>query len=550
MSTLESSAPTLATYVGVLRRRKFLVIGTAAIVTAVAVIVSLQQTKIYSASADVLLSRQSGLASVLLQTTDPTLSTDPIRVAATQTGVARLPEVAQRAVKNIPTRSADGLLANSSVSSSADSDILTLTANDRNPAMAVRLANAYATAYTSYSLELATTTLRNARLDLQGRMDALQKQGQQKSAAYQALQANVLRLQTMELLQNPSTVVNRATDAVKVKPTPKRSGLLAAVFGLVIGCALAFLWEALDKRVKTEEEIGELLGLPMLSRMPPPTRQLSTGHRLAMLDEPHDVQAEAVRRLRVNIEFANLEADAHTIMITSSVQQEGKSTTIANLAIALARAGHNVALVDLDLRRPALASFFGITRNVGITDVALGRLALEEALVPVRIGGTSASNGAALRQRIHEQSNPKSARNDPAARNGAGNLVVLPAGELPADPGEFVGTTALQRVIAALRASHELVLIDSPPICVVGDAMILSAHVDALVVVARLGLVDRATLDDLARELTASPATKLGYVLTGVDRNDHYGKSSYYGHHGRKPAEPKPGKRRGTTAAA
>jgi Mrp family chromosome partitioning ATPase/capsular polysaccharide biosynthesis protein len=540
MKAIESTAPTLADYVKILRRRKVVVISTVLIVAGVAFFLSLQQTKVYRASADVLLSRQSGLADALLQTTDPTLSTDPIRVASTQTGIARLPEVAKRAVKGVPDHTAADLLGNSSVSSSTNSDILTLSVDDPSPAMAIRLANAYANAYTTYSLTLATTTLRNARLELQQKIAALQRQGDRRSVTYQALQTNVQRLETIELLQNPSTVVNRATDATKVRPTPKRDALLGALFGVVLGCALAFLWNALDKRVESEGEVEEWLDLPMLSRLPPPTRRLSAEHRLAMIDDPGDVHAESIRRLRVKVEFANLEQNAHSMLITSSVQQEGKSTTIANLAVALARAGRSVVLVDLDLRRPALASFFGVGGTVGVTDVALGRVPLDRALVHVGVGGPSSSNGET----------PYYSTPARVGRNASKTLTVLPAGELPPDPGEFVGSLGLRNLLVALRERYELVLIDAPPMCVVGDAMTLSANVDAIVVVARLGLVDADTLRELARELRASPATKLGFVLTGVDRQDHYGRSGYYGHEKRRAEPQRADQQRGTAASA
>ncbi len=517
MTTVEHTPPSLFEYLAVLRRRKLMLISTVVLVAGVAVALSLQQTKIYRASAQVLLSRQD-LGSVLTNTPDPILSTDPVRIAQTQVGIARLSDVASRAVKraHVRGRSGAGLLASSSVTSSANSDILGFTVDDPIPSAAIRLVNGYTNAYSDYSLQLATTTLHKARIEVEQRVAALQQQGDRTSVLYRQLQTNAQQLRTLELLQRPSTVVSRAGGVIRVKPTPKKNALLGALFGFVLGCALAFLWEALDKRVRSAAEVEERLNLPMLSRLPPPTRRLSVGHRLAMLDDPSDVQAEAVRRLRVNLEFANLDMHARTLMITSSVEQEGKSTTIANLAVALARAGRDVALVDLDLRRPALSTFFGISTKAGVTDVVLGRLALDNALVQIQLAVAPTTNGG---------------RTGYGARSGAGRLAVLPAGELPANPGEFVGTTALEGVISDLRERFDLVLLDAPPMCVVGDAMTLSAHVDAVIVVARLGLVDRPTLDDLARELHSSPALKLGFILTGGDRSDYYGKSGYDGYY-------------------
>jgi capsular exopolysaccharide synthesis family protein len=311
----------------------------------------------------------------------------------------------------------------------------------------------------------------------------------------------------MELLQNPGTLVRPADGAGKIKPTPKRNGLIGAVFGLLLGCGFAFGLEAIDKRIRSEREIEERLGLPLLSRLPSPARHRGEPNRLAMMNDLISADAEAIRKLRVNFEFANLDLHARVILITSAVQQEGKSTTLANLSLALARAGHNVALVDLDLRQPALARMFDIQTKLGVTDVTLGRSTLEQAMVPVQLSRTV----------VAQMTN---------GRTTSGALSVLPTGVLPANPGEFVGTEALARVIAELRMRYEYVLVDAPPMCALGDAMALSTRMDALIVVSRLGTVDRRTLEELSRELHAISAPKLGFVLTGVPRMAGYGE--YY----------------------
>src|SRR5205814_1509032 len=135
--------------------------------------------------------------------------------------------------------------------------------------------------------------------------------------------------------------------------------------------------EALDTRVRSAEEVVERLELPLLARLPEPPRKLRADNRLAMLAEPTGVQAEAFRMLRTNLEFSALGKEIRTIMVTSSVEQEGKSTTVANLAIALARAGQRVVLVDLDLRRPFIDRFFDLDDHAGLTQVAIGHATLE-----------------------------------------------------------------------------------------------------------------------------------------------------------------------------
>ena len=212
-----------------------------------------------------------------------------------------------------------------------------------------------------------------------------------------------------------------------------RNGILGFVVGLGLGIGLAFLRHALDTRVRTSEEVAERLHLPLLARLPEPPRKLRAKNRLVMLDEPQSANAEPFRILRTNTEFANLEREVRTIMITGAVEQEGKSTTAANLAVSFARAGRKVILVDLDLRRPILHRFFRLENGAGLTDVVLGHATLAQALVPVPITAAKSRKAA-------------------QSRNGqeqlVGSIAVLPAGPTPPDPGEFVGTRALDELLA------------------------------------------------------------------------------------------------------
>jgi capsular exopolysaccharide synthesis family protein len=192
-------------------------------------------------------------------------------------------------------------------------------------------------------------------------------------------------------------------------------------------------------------------------------------------------------------------------MVTSPAAVQGKSTTIANLAVALARSGRNVALVDLDLRQPMIATFFGMNTHPGVTDVALGRVSLDEALFRVRIPGP-AQRGAG-----------------PAG----GRLRVLGSGAPPPSPGEFVGTQSLAHILERLRAEHDFVLVDAPPLLAVGDAITISTRVDAMFALVRLGLTDRQMLRDFSRALRTIPTHKLGFVLTGVETREMYGGANY-----------------------
>jgi capsular exopolysaccharide synthesis family protein len=223
-----------------------------------------------------------------------------------------------------------------------------------------------------------------------------------------------------------------------------------------------------------------------------------------MLDDESGIQTEAYRKLRINLDFANLSIKARTIMVTSATEQEGKSTTVANLAVALARAGRRVVLVDLDLRKPFLDRFFDLTGRPGMTDVALGHVTLDQAMWSIPIPGAGGG--------------PQ-----------AGSLHVLPSGPMPPNPADLIESSVVSEVLLDLAERADVVLLDSAPLLPVSDGVILSNKVDGMLVVVRASTVRRPVLTELQRVLAACPAAKLGFVLTGSDEAEGYG---YYGYGG------------------
>jgi polysaccharide biosynthesis transport protein len=302
-----------------------------------------------------------------------------------------------------------------------------------------------------------------------------------------------------------------------VRPTPERNIILGLAFGLVIGVGLGFLREALDTRIRSAEEVAERLRLPLLARLPETPRRLRSREELVMLAEPTGAEAEAYRVLRSNVEFANLDRGARTIMVTSALKGEGKTTTVANLAVAYARAGKRVALADLDVRRPFLDRFFRLRDVPGLSDVALGHVDLEDAIAHVSAGEGERS------------SRQGAARNGPAAV--AGVVDVLTAGPLPPNAGEFVASQAITEIVQRLRERYELVLIDAPPLLQVGDAMTLAAKVDGLILVSNLRMARRQVLTELDRIIQTLPARPLGVAVAAaqLEGEEGYWDAEYYG---------------------
>jgi tyrosine-protein kinase len=402
------------------------------------------------------------------------------------------------------------LLARSSVTASANGDLLTFSTTLPDRALAPKLATVYARQYTRYRHELDTASVTRARKQLATRLASLRASGDEGTQFYKSLLSKDQQLQTLQALQTSNAFVFRpASGAAQVQPRPVRNGIIGLGLGILIGIGLAFLLHALDTRIRSASELSGRLGLPLLARIPPPSRRTRDDSNPAMLADPSGGQAEAFRMLRTNLEFANLERNARTIMLTSAVEGEGKSTTAVNLALAFARRGLRVALLDFDLRRPALARFFGLSEQPGVTDVALGHALLDETLRPIAIpsaDGTGPTNGG---------------------RRVQGVLNVLTGGPTPPDPGEFVETSVVRNLLQDVALRFQLVLVDAPPLLHVNDALALSAKVDGLLLVARLSSLRRPMLAEIERVLTACPSAKLGLVVTGIEAHEHYGYGSY-----------------------
>jgi succinoglycan biosynthesis transport protein ExoP len=324
-------------------------------------------------------------------------------------------------------------------------------------------------------------------------------------------------------------LVRSAENASQVQPKVMRNVVLGLLVGLLLGVGLAFSRDALDTRVRSSDEIAERLGLQLKARIAAPPARLQRAQRLLMLAEPDSPNSEDYRILRTNLELMDLNPGSRVggparrdspdsgqvLMITSAVREEGKSTTAANLAVALSRSGWRVVLLDLDLRRSILHRFFAMRLSPGASDVILGRVTLEQALTQIPV--------------IPPDRNPDIASGRNGSTSYAGLLQFMPAGRPPPNPGECVGSSGVGTLIAELRRRADLVVIDTPPLLAVGDAMTLSAHVDKLLLITRLDIVRHRMLNELRRILRASKAEPIGFVITGPEREEDNDTAGYQG---------------------
>src|SRR5437588_2922782 len=308
MTEVFSNRPTtVADYLAILRRRKWIVLVPPVAAAVAAYLLSMGQSPLYRASADVLVNRTSVVAAIT--SVDPS-GGDPTRYLTTQASIARDPVLAARiaAASGIRGMTAGRVLSESDVTPSKDADIITITVQDGERATATRLANTYATQFSEYTKERATSYIDEALTSLQIRIKSLAAHGQADTPLYATLIQQQGQLATVgKLLAGNSSLLRPADGASKVRPRPKRNALFGFLFGAVVGLALAFLAEALDRRVRDEHEVDAALGIPLLARIPAPPRALQKTNDLVMLREPSGAQAETFRKLRTSIEFLNPE---------------------------------------------------------------------------------------------------------------------------------------------------------------------------------------------------------------------------------------------------
>ena len=259
--------------------------------------------------------------------------------------------------------------------------------------------------------------------------------------------------------------------------------VLGAALGTLVGLGAAALRVVLDRRLHDRSDAEALLTAPVLGSIAfdPDTPR----HPLVAQQGPRSIRAEDVRRLRTNLRFLGEKSAVYTM--TSAVQGEGKSTTVANLATALSDLGLRVALVDADLRRPAVARIMGIEGEYGLTDLLVGRGELDTALQPW----------------------------------GDAGLHVLPSGPVPPNPTELLASPAMALVLSELRDQFDVVLVDAPPLLPVSDALVLAGATDGALLAVALHQTSRQHVAAARTALADGHASLRGVVLTKARRTKH-----------------------------
>jgi polysaccharide biosynthesis transport protein len=318
-------------------------------------------------------------------------------------------------------------------------------------------------------------------------------------------------------------LLDAALPGVPVGATRRAKLLFGLVVGLALGAGAAYLIDGINTSIRGRDELQTVLNLPSLALIPQlaaPTgarlRALSarlTGRagngraplrpkELVTVSDPRSMGAEAFRTLRMNILFSQSDQAVRTLVVTSACPSEGKSTTAANLGVAFAQQGLRVLLVDCDLRRASLHHSFGLTQTPGLTQMLMA---------DPDAGSRAIAAGPAIRS---------------TAIDG---LFVLPAGPLPPNPAELLGSNQMRSTLDALSSGYDMVILDTPPVLVASDAAILSKSVDGVVFVVCAGRTDRDAARQAVEHLTSVGARILGAALNDPDAKlPRYRYGGYY----------------------
>ena len=277
-----------------------------------------------------------------------------------------------------------------------------------------------------------------------------------------------------------------------VSPRKKLNAALGLLIGLGVGIAQALLRRQIDTSMRTREQLAAVTGLPTLGQLgfDPAARTAP----ILTADMARSRRAESIRQLRTNLRFVNAASPVEVLVVTSSRESEGKSSTAANLAQSFAGSGRKVLLMDADLRKPKLEAYLDLEASAGLTNVLIGEVEIDQVVQTW----------------------------------GPDGLEVLASGPIPPNPSELLGSAAMEKTLKDARSRYDMVVIDTPPLLPVTDAAVTSVHADGVIVLVRSGRTSRDELTQALDSLSSVDARVLGTVLFATPTNRSDRVTTYY----------------------
>jgi succinoglycan biosynthesis transport protein ExoP len=412
-------------------------------------------------------------------------SGDPQRDADTQVAIARSPEVAVGVRKQLglPVNPED-LLGMVSIEAAPNADVLNITATSSSARYSARLANAFANQYIAFRSSSQLASIATAQTQLEQQIATLPPGSGERTA----LQQSVQRLGELRALAGGgANIIGRATPPGAPSGTKLSTAIgLGLLIGLALAFAIVFLLESLDRRIKSVEEFEREYRLSALTVVPQACMRPVRATEREELLEPY-------RILRSALDFAAVTRPLDALLVTSAVPGEGKTTVSVDLAHAIALTGRRVVLLELDLRMPTFARHFPLDPHRGLTTALISGEPPSELLVEPFVD--------------------------------LPNFSVLPAGRIPHNPSELLGSTSVTDVIAEFANSDSTVIIDAPPLNPVADAQVLlnGQAISAAIIVARLGRTTREEARRARAILDRHMVEPVGLVITGGRDGRGYG---------------------------
>lgn len=488
-----SSEGVLEQLLRIVRRRRLVVAQALVVVPLLALLFSLAQEDQYTATAT-LLFRQAPY-----DITEGEDVIDPTREAATNGQLVGLSVVADKAAESLDGVSGEEVLDSVEVEPSSEADTARISATTDSAELSAEMANAYGNAYISFRRQADREQVQDAIDVAETGLERLSP-GEQEGAEGAALREQLDRLKLTQALQTGGAeLVQPATPpSARSSPKPVRNVLLGIVLGALLGLGLAALLDRIDRRVRTVDELEELYEAPILARIPR-SQRLTTKESEAI--GPQTPEGEAFRVLRTNLRYFNVDHDMRSILVTSPEAGDGKSTVARTLATTMAEMGDEVVLIEGDLRKG------GDLRDVtggpasGLSNVLTGA-PYEQVLMNVDLPGAGG-----LKTRT---------------------LTVMPSGPVPPNPSELLESAQMRDLLVELESKFEMVVLDSPALAAVSDALALVSEVSTVVIVGGLGKTTRDAARELGKQFTLLDRKPIGVIANFTD--PERGKYSHYYH--------------------
>ena len=506
----------LADYVRVIRRHRWLIALVTVVFVAGTLAYSLTRPSVYEAQAQV--SFRDVLADLnLLGVGDAAPEIAPQQRAARNADLITRPEVSRRVQRRLgEDLSAGAVRASVSARVGVQTSLVIIETRASSARLAAELANEYARAAKEVETREQIGRLEAAEKALGREAEGVRRDPEPGVTAIRlsVLEQLLSRVQALQEISQPVQIVERASPpAERASPQPQRDAILGGIVGLVFGVLLAFGRDALDRRLHTAREVHDELGVPVLSRV----SETALGYAGLVgngLPPMLDTDFEPFRVLRMNLRALRSNPPPTSVAVTSGLPEEGKSTVSMALASAAAIAGQRVLLVEADLRRPSFARRLGVDREPGLTDYLLGAAPPQEILQSVALSHPTGINGSAPDR-------------DAAP---AGVLTCIAAGRQVVNPAELLVTPRFGQFVEQVTKTYDLVIFDTSPLLSVVDPLELVTHVDALIFCVRAQRTTRDQVRAARAALANLPELPTGAVLTGLRRGGPDSYDYYYGY--------------------